>query len=61
MAFGTASPAPFFLLRNYLNELKKTRHKTYLISGILRENQVFLNGMAAFQKSTRCFTYFCTK
>jgi 3-deoxy-D-manno-octulosonic-acid transferase len=29
---------------NYLNELK-TRHKTYLISGILRENQAFfLNG-----------------
>jgi hypothetical protein len=28
-----------------INELK-TRHKTYLISGILRENQAFLNGMA---------------
>ena len=26
---------------NYLNELKKSQIKTYLISGILRENQVF--------------------
>lgn len=33
---------------NYLNELKNRQIKTYLISGIFRENQSFLNGMADF-------------
>jgi 3-deoxy-D-manno-octulosonic-acid transferase len=36
---------------NYLNELKKRQLKTYLISGILRENQVFFKWYGGFYRN----------
>ncbi len=36
---------------NYLNELKKQKIKTYLISGILRENQVFFKWYGGFYRN----------
>lgn len=41
---------------NYLNELKKRQIKTYLISGILRENQVFFKWYGGFYR--KCLTAF---
>jgi 3-deoxy-D-manno-octulosonic-acid transferase len=35
-------------LVNYLNDLREQQIPTYLVSGIFRENQMFLNGMAHF-------------
>jgi 3-deoxy-D-manno-octulosonic-acid transferase len=44
---------------NYLNELKKHAIKTYLISGIFRENQVFFKGYGGFYRNTlNTFDYF---
>jgi 3-deoxy-D-manno-octulosonic-acid transferase len=44
---------------NYLNELKKRRIKTYLISGILRENQAFFKWYGGFyRKALKTFDYF---
>ncbi|RAR47764.1 3-deoxy-D-manno-octulosonic acid transferase [Flavobacterium lacus] len=41
---------------NYLNELKKRQIKTYLISGILRNNQVFFKWYGGFYR--KCLTAF---
>ena len=41
---------------NYLYELKKRQIKTYLISGILRENQVFFKWYGSFYR--KCLTTF---
>ena len=44
---------------NYLNELKKQNIKTYLISGIFRENQTFFKWYGGFyRKALQAFTYF---
>ncbi|HLO72341.1 MAG TPA: glycosyltransferase N-terminal domain-containing protein [Flavobacterium sp.] len=44
---------------NYLNELKKKQIKTYLISGILRENQAFFKWYGGFYKNAlNTFDYF---
>jgi 3-deoxy-D-manno-octulosonic-acid transferase len=44
---------------NYLNELKKRTIKTYLISGILRENQAFFKWYGGFyRKALETFDYF---
>ena len=44
---------------NYLNELKNQNIKTYLISGILRENQAFFKWYGGFYKSAlKTFDYF---
>jgi 3-deoxy-D-manno-octulosonic-acid transferase len=44
---------------NYLNELKKQQIKTYLISGILRENQAFFKWYGGFYKNAlKTFDYF---
>lgn len=44
---------------NYLNELKNQNIKTYLISGILRENQAFFKWYGAFyRKALKTFDYF---
>ena len=44
---------------NYLNELKKNAITTYLISGILRENQVFFKWYGGFYRNClQTFTYF---
>jgi 3-deoxy-D-manno-octulosonic-acid transferase len=44
---------------NYLNELKKRTIKTYLISGILRENQAFFKWYGSFyRKALETFDYF---
>ena len=44
---------------NYLNELKKRHIKTYLISGILRENQAFFKWYGGFyRKSLDAFDFF---
>ena len=44
---------------NYLNELKKRNIKTYLISGILRENQAFFKWYGGFyRKSLDAFDFF---
>lgn len=44
---------------NYLNELKKRQLKTYLISGILRENQVFFKWYGEFYRNClKTFDYF---
>ena len=44
---------------NYLNELKKRTIKTYLISGIFRENQVFFKGYGGFYRNAlNTFDYF---
>ncbi|WP_438965958.1 3-deoxy-D-manno-octulosonic acid transferase [Flavobacterium sp.] len=44
---------------NYLNELKKRNIKTYLISGILRENQAFFKWYGGFYRNAlKTFDYF---
>ncbi|MDI1307549.1 MAG: glycosyltransferase N-terminal domain-containing protein, partial [bacterium] len=44
---------------NYLSELKKQNTPTYLISGILRENQMFFKWYGGFyRKALDTFTYF---
>jgi 3-deoxy-D-manno-octulosonic-acid transferase len=44
---------------NYLNQLKKSTIKTYLISGIFRENQAFFKWYGGFYKNTlKTFDYF---
>lgn len=44
---------------NYLNELKKQQIKTYLISGILRENQAFFKWYGVFYRNAlKTFDYF---
>lgn len=44
---------------NYLNELKKQQIKTYLISGIFRENQMFFKWYGSFyRKALKSFDYF---
>lgn len=44
---------------NYLNELKKANVKTYLISGIFRENQAFFKGYGGFYRNAlNAFDYF---
>ncbi|RZJ29358.1 MAG: 3-deoxy-D-manno-octulosonic acid transferase [Flavobacterium sp.] len=44
---------------NYLNELKKQNVKTYLISGIFRENQVFFKSYGGFyRKALDAFDHF---
>jgi 3-deoxy-D-manno-octulosonic-acid transferase len=44
---------------NYLNKLKKRNIKTYLISGIFRENQVFFKWYGGFyRKALTTFDYF---
>ncbi|WP_338378428.1 glycosyltransferase N-terminal domain-containing protein [uncultured Flavobacterium sp.] len=44
---------------NYLNELKKKNIKTYLISGILRENQAFFKWYGGFYRNAlKTFDYF---
>ncbi len=44
---------------NYLNELKKQHIKTYLISGILRENQAFFKWYGGFYRNAlKTFDYF---
>lgn len=44
---------------NYLNELKKQQIKTYLISGILRENQAFFKWYGGFYRNAlKTFDYF---
>ena len=44
---------------NYLFELKKSNTKTYLISGIFRENQLFFKWYGGFyRKALDAFTYF---
>jgi 3-deoxy-D-manno-octulosonic-acid transferase len=44
---------------NYLNELKKKQIKTYLISGIFRENQAFFKWYGGFYRDAlKTFDYF---
>ena len=44
---------------NYLNELKNQKIKTYLISGVFREKQVFFKWFGGFyRKALRTFDYF---
>jgi 3-deoxy-D-manno-octulosonic-acid transferase len=44
---------------NYLNELKKLNIKTYLISGIFRENQAFFRWYGGFYRNAlKTFDYF---
>ena len=44
---------------NYLNELKKMAIPTYLISGILRENQIFFKWYGGFYRNClKTFTFF---
>jgi 3-deoxy-D-manno-octulosonic-acid transferase len=44
---------------NYLNELRKRKIPTYLISGIFRKNQVFFTWYGGFyRKALDAFTYF---
>ena len=44
---------------NYLNELRKHQIKTYLISGILRENQAFFKWYGGFYRDAlKTFDYF---
>lgn len=44
---------------NYLNELKKQNLKTYLISGIFRENQAFFKWYGGFYRNAlKAFDYF---
>ena len=44
---------------NYLNELKRKQIKTYLISGILRENQAFFKWYGGFYRNAlKTFDYF---
>jgi 3-deoxy-D-manno-octulosonic-acid transferase len=57
-------PAMVFFIKyeywpNYLNELKKRHIKTYLISGIFRENQAFFKWYGGFYRNAlKTFDYF---
>jgi len=59
-----ANPELVFFIKyeywpNYLNELKKRNIKTYLISGILRENQAFFKWYGGFyRKALSAFDFF---
>ncbi|OAZ02964.1 3-deoxy-D-manno-octulosonic acid transferase [Flavobacterium succinicans] len=59
-----ANPELVFFIKyeywpNYLNELKKRDIKTYLISGILRENQAFFKWYGGFyKKALNAFDFF---
>lgn len=59
-----ANPELIFFIKyeywpNYLNELKKRNIKTYLISGILRENQAFFKWYGGFyRKALNAFDFF---
>lgn len=59
-----ANPELVFFIKyeywpNYLNELKKRNIKTYLISGILRENQAFFKWYGGFyRKALNTFDFF---
>lgn len=60
----TINPELVFFIKyeywpNYLNELKKLQIKTYLISGIFRENQAFFKWYGGFYKNAlKTFEYF---
>jgi 3-deoxy-D-manno-octulosonic-acid transferase len=60
----TINPELVFFIKyeywpNYLNELKKLQIKTYLISGIFRENQAFFKWYGGFYKNAlKTFDYF---
>jgi 3-deoxy-D-manno-octulosonic-acid transferase len=44
---------------NYLNQLKKDNRRTYLISGVFRENQAFFKWYGGFyRKALKAFDYF---
>jgi 3-deoxy-D-manno-octulosonic-acid transferase len=59
-----AQPEMVFFIKyeywpNYLNELKKRSIKTYLISGVFRENQVFFKWFGGFYRNAlQTFDYF---
>lgn len=59
-----AHPEKVFFIKyeywpNYLNELKKQNIETYLVSGILRPDQVFFKWYGSFyRKALTAFTYF---
>lgn len=60
----TINPELVFFIKyeywpNYLNELKKLQIKTYLISGIFRENQAFFKWYGGFYKNAlKTFDFF---
>ncbi len=60
----TINPEMVFFIKyeywpNYLNELKNQNIKTYLISGIFRENQAFFKWYGSFyRKALKSFDYF---
>jgi 3-deoxy-D-manno-octulosonic-acid transferase len=60
----TINPELVFFIKyeywpNYLNELKKLQIKTYLISGIFRENQAFFKWYGRFYRNAlKTFDYF---
>ena len=60
----TINPELVFFIKyeywpNYLNELKKLQIKTYLISGIFRENQAFFKWYGGFYRNAlKTFDYF---
>ncbi|MEC4003147.1 glycosyltransferase N-terminal domain-containing protein [Flavobacterium sp. SUN052] len=60
----TINPELVFFIKyefwpNYLNELKKSKIKTYLISGIFRENQAFFKWYGGFYRNAlKKFDYF---
>lgn len=60
----TINPELVFFIKyeywpNYLNELKKLQIKTYLISGIFRENQAFFKWYGGFYRNAlKTFEYF---
>lgn len=60
----TINPELVFFIKyeywpNYLNELKKLQIKTYLISGIFRENQAFFKWYGGFYRNAlKSFEYF---
>jgi 3-deoxy-D-manno-octulosonic-acid transferase len=59
-----ANPSMAFFIKyefwpNYLNELKKHKIPTYLVSGIFRENQMFFKWYGKFyREALDAFTYF---
>jgi 3-deoxy-D-manno-octulosonic-acid transferase len=61
---GLAHPEMVFFIKyefwpNYLNELKQQGIKTYLISGIFRENQLFFKWYGSFYRNVlKTFDYF---
>ncbi len=60
----TVHPEMVFFIKyeywpNYLNELKKRHIKTYLISGVFRENQAFFKWYGGFYRNAlKTFDYF---